>query len=127
MLPSGAPSDKVLAPEAAFACLSGRAMAAVGASVPCREAPDLVGWRALDTLAEPGSFAREGRCCHHLAAGGAIAENVIAIDGKIADLDAHPVAQTPGSLGRGGALTRSRRRASRRADRRRARYRRADC
>lgn len=55
-------------PEAASTCPPDRAIAAVGASVLCREAPDARGWRDLDTLAEPCSFDLTGRCCHHVAA-----------------------------------------------------------
>lgn len=38
MVPSGSSPDKAFGPEAAFACPSDRAIAAIGASVACREA-----------------------------------------------------------------------------------------
>lgn len=71
MVPFGSPPDKALGPNAAFACHSDRAIAAVGASFRCCEAPDARGWRAVDTLAEPCSFVFHRKRCQHVAAGGA--------------------------------------------------------
>lgn len=63
--------DKVLGPNAAFAGPSDRAIAAVGASVTRREAPDAHGLHAVGTLVEPCSFGSDGRGFLHAAAGGA--------------------------------------------------------
>jgi hypothetical protein len=82
MLPSGAPPDKVSWIRGGLRVPSDPVIAALGASVPCREAPDARGWRAVDTLAEPCSFGLEDRNCHHVAAGGARSHWIAAVTAR---------------------------------------------
>lgn len=59
-VPSGLPPGRAFGPEAVFTCPSDQAIAAIGASVAFREAPDAHSLDAVGTLAEPCFFGREG-------------------------------------------------------------------